>query len=131
LNEVYFDWIYMKFLESGRWLFPVPFIVFGLFHLSMSNHYADQMPNYMPGGAFFICVLGFCMIAAGVSLYTGIKARWAALALAVMLLLFIVMLHAPAAIYGGEHTQMALTMLFKDLGLMAGALLYAQYVAKE
>lgn len=120
----------MSFIQLGRWLFPVPFIVFGLFHLSMSNHYADQMPNYIPGGTFFICILGFCMIAAGISLYIGVKDRLAALCLAVMLLLFIVLLHAPAAIYGGEQSQMALTMLFKDLGLMAGALLYAQYVGK-
>lgn len=66
------------------------------------------------------------MIAAGISMYLGIKDKLAATLLAVLLLLFIVLLHAPGAIGGGEHAQLATTMLFKDLGLMAAAMMYAQ-----
>ena len=115
-----------NFLALGRWIFPAPFIVFGLFHYIGASQYADMLPSYMPGGIWLIYFIGTCMIAAGISMYLGIKDKLAASSLAVMLLLFIVLLHAPAAIAGGERAQLATTMLFKDLGLMAAAMIYAQ-----
>jgi putative oxidoreductase len=123
--------LFMRFIELGRWLFPAPFIIFGLFHFTTPRYYADQLPSYIPAGEWLIKGVGVAMIAAAVSMYLGVKDRWAALFVAALLLVFIGVLHAPTAIGGGEKSQLALAMLFKDLGLMAGALLYAQYVGKN
>jgi uncharacterized membrane protein len=114
------------FLSLGRWIFPVPFIVFGLFHYIGATQYADMLPSYMPGGIWLIYFVGTCMIAAGISLLLGIRDKLAATLLAVLLLLIIIFIHAPGAIGGGERSQLSTTMLFKDLGLMAAAMMYAQ-----
>lgn len=120
------------FISLGRRLFPIPFAVFGLFHLMNAQVMADYVvPAYMPAKVVWVYLSGAGLIAGAVSMWIGKMDKLASVLLAVMLLLIILMVHLPGAMAGGEGAQNSVSMVLKDLGMMAGCLIYAQTLAKD
>ncbi len=115
---------------AARALYGLPFVVFGLFHLSAGGKMAGMVPSYVPGGAFWIYFTGACMLAAGLAILTGIQGRLAALLLAVLLLVYILTIHLPG-LSNPAMRQMNLMELLKDTGLMGGALALAGNLGKK
>lgn len=110
----------------GRILFSVPFLFFGIGHLRMANDMAKMVPSWVPGGVFWIYFTGIAMILAAVSIITTFQARIVCFLLAVLLLIYIVTLHAP------HMDQMEhMSAFFKDTGLMGGALFLAGSLGKK
>lgn len=121
-----------RFLSLGRWLFPVPFLVFGLLHFMNAQVMADAVvPAYMPAKMVWVFLSGAGLIAAALSMYLGKYDKLATTLLAVFLLLLVLMVDLPGAMSGGEAAQNSVSMLLKDLGLAAAAMLYAVHVAKD
>lgn len=108
--------------QAGRWLFAIPFGIFGLFHFMNASAMSGMIPGYLPGGVFWIYLTGVALLAASVSFIIGQKVRLAGQLLALMLLLFVLLLHLPGAL---EGDQASTTNLLKDLALAGGALLMA------
>ena len=119
------------FLSLGRWLFPVPFAVFGLFHFMNAQGMTGVVPSYMPAPIAWVYLTGAALIGGAISMYIGKYDKLAATLVAVYMLILVLMVHLPGAMAGTEMSQMSISMLLKDLGLAAGAMLYAQYVAKD
>ncbi len=119
------------FLSLGRWIFPIPFAVFGLMHFMNADALAGYVPGYMPAPKIFVYLAGAGLIGSAVSMYIGKYDKLATTLLAVMLLLFVLMIHMPGAMGGGEGSQMAMSNVLKDLGLAGGAMLYASKVARD
>lgn len=112
-------------LSLGRWLFPIPFLVFGAFHFMN----ADAMAGMTPGGSVaLVYISGAGLVLAAISMFIGKFDKLASILLAVLMLLMIVLIHAPGAAKGD---QMAVSSLLKDIGLMAGAMMYALGFAKD
>lgn len=108
------------FLSLGRWIFPIPFAIFGLFHFMNAQVMADYVvPAYLPAKAIWVYLSGAGLIAAAVSMYLGKYDKLATTLLAVFLLLLVLMVHMPGAMGGGEGAQASMSMVLKDLGLMA------------
>ncbi len=104
----------------GRILFAVPFLMFGIGHLTKAKDMVGMVPTWVPGGIFWVYFTGVAMLIAAVSIITTFKARLICILLAVLLLVYIITLHAP------HMDQMQhMTALFKDLGLMGAALYLA------
>ncbi len=119
-------------LSLGRWIFPLPFAVFGLFHFMNTQVMADYVvPAYMPAKTIFVYLSGAGLIAAAVSMYIGKYDKLATTLLGVMLLLFALMVHLPGAMGGGENATSSMGNLLKDIGLAAACFLYAQNQAKD
>ncbi len=116
------------FLSLGRWLFAIPFAIFGFFHFMNASQMVDMIPNYLPVPYFWLFLAGAGLIGASVAMLLGKYDKLAATLLGVELILFILLLHLPAIMRG---EQMAMAVLLKDLTLAGAALLYAQYVAKD
>jgi putative oxidoreductase len=116
------------FISLGRWLFPIPFAVFGLFHLMSADAMAGMVPAYFPAQVFWVYLSGAGLIAGAVSMWIGKMDKLASVLLSVMLLIIILTMHLPGAM-GGDH--IATSMVLKDLGMMAGCLIYAQTLAKD
>lgn len=113
----------MKNLKSiGRYLFTVPFALFGIMHILMANDMAGLVPSWLPGGVFWVYVTGLALIAAAVSFVTQKHTYLAGLLTAGLMLVFVLTLHLPGVI-GGD--MMAMSGLLKDIGLGGGALLLA------
>lgn len=90
---------------------------------------APTVPSYMPAPTAFVYFTGISLIAAAVSMYIGKYDKLAATLLAVFMLILVLTVHLPGAMAGTN--QISMPMLLKDLGLAAGAMIYASYVAKD
>lgn len=105
-------------------LFAVPFAGFGILHLVRTDMFVGMVPSFIPGGAFWVYLLGVGMLFAASSFVTGVWVRQAALGIVVMLLIFITTLWLPRLLWP-ESTSLGGTLagLFKDFGLLGGALM--------
>ena len=99
-------------------LFAVPFVFFGINHLMAGSNMAGMVP--IPAGTFWIYFTGIAQLLAAFAFLANIKVRLAGYLLALYLLILVLAIHLPGAVQGNELSS---TMLVKDIGLMAGALL--------
>ncbi len=81
--------------NTGRVLFGISSVVFGVDHFLALNLIASLVPAWMPGHLFLASLAGAVMIAAGLSLLTQWMGGWAAFGLGTMYLLFVLTLHLP------------------------------------
>ena len=112
---------------AGRYVFAIPFLIFGVFHFMNASNMAGMIPGWLPGGVFWVYLTGLALIAASVSMMIKVMDQLASFLLGVMLIIFVLLLHLPGAL---EGDQMATTSALKDLAMAGGAWLYAGYVAK-
>ncbi len=116
-------------LGIGKYLFAVPFAIFGLFHFMG----ADAMAGMTPGGAVMVYFTGICLIAAAVSIIIGKYDKLATAFLGLMLLLFVVILHVRGVMNATDEMakQAATGNLLKDLALAGAAWMYAASISKD
>lgn len=108
----------------GKYLFSLPLLVFGAFHFMG----LDAMASWAPGGKIGVIISGLGLIAASVSMLIGKYDKLAAMLLALMLILFVVLIHSKGAMAGD---QMATSGLLKDVMLAGAALMYAKTMARD
>jgi len=108
-------------LNIGKYLYAVPFAIFGLFHFLN----AENMKGLAFGSSILVYLTGAALIAAAVSLIIGKLDKLAAVLLAVFLVLTALLVHLEAATSGDPGS------LLKDLMLAGAALMYAKTMAKD
>lgn len=113
--------------KIGRYVFALPFGIFGLLHFMNASAMAGMVP--IPGGVFWIYLTGVALLAASVSIFIEKYARLACILLGVMLIIFVLSIHLPGVI-GGEM-QPNMTNLLKDLALAGGAWILAGNYSSE
>ncbi len=120
----------MKALTTtiARFVFALPFLIFGLFHFMNTSDMTGMVPGWLPGGAFWVILTGLALIGASVSIMIRVWDYWATLLLALMLILFVLFVHLPGATEGDQN---AMTSLLKDTALAGASLLYAGYVSRS
>jgi uncharacterized membrane protein len=79
----------------GRLLFAFALVVFGVQHFMYAGFVATVVPSWIPGPLAWTYLTGVAMIAAGLSLAVGTKARLSGFLLGIMFLLWVALLHAP------------------------------------
>ena len=111
----------------GRIFLAIPFLVFGFTHLMYSDMMAGMVPQWIPGGAFWVIFTGVAEIAAGCAFLTGLKVKLAGYLTALLVLIYVLTIHLPAMMGAADAAagMMSMTALLKDLGLIGGALLVA------
>ena len=115
-------------IQSGRWLFASMFAIFGLLHFGPLEFTLDYIPSYLPFPVFWVYLVGVALIAFSVSAWTGTLDKLAAVLLALMLLLFVLMIHVPRAI---EGNFMGILGVFRDTANVGAALMYADKYARD
>ncbi|HEU5218122.1 MAG TPA: DoxX family membrane protein [Gemmatimonadales bacterium] len=80
---------------AARCGFGVSLLAFGLFHFVYHGYIESVVPAWIPGHTFWTYSIGCALIAAGLAILTGIKARLAATLLAIMFGSWVIILHAP------------------------------------
>ena len=106
--------------DTGRILFAIPFAVFGLLHFIYGSNMAGIVPSWLPGAIFWVYLTGLAMIAAAVALITKKQIFLASILLAVLMLIFVLTVHLPSALSGGQMSG-----LLKDFALGGAALMIA------
>lgn len=117
-------------LNLGKWVFAVPFAVFGILHIMNANQMAGMVPAYFSGGALWVYLTGFAQLAFATSVVIGKYDKLAAVLCALMLLIFILTLHLPS-LSNLEMSKLGMTNMLKDLGLIGGAMMYASRFAND
>ncbi len=104
---------------AGKYLFAIPFLIFGIFHFMNAQAMAGMVPSFIPGGIFWIYLTGLAFIAAASSVLLNKQVKRAMQLLALMLMIFVITIHLPATI----NNMSAASNLLKDVALAGGALL--------
>lgn len=108
--------------KIGKIVYAVPFAIFGLFHFIAAPAMSGIVPSYIPFPIVWVYLTGLSLIAASVSIITGIKTHLATILLAVLLGIFVILVHLPGAAAGNQASTAA---LLKDTALLGAALLIA------
>src|SRR5579884_3837402 len=100
----------------------IPLAVFGAEHLS-GQIPLNMVPPYMPWRVFWLYFVGFALIAAALSIATGIEVRWSGLLFGIMMFLFVAMLHIPGAVATGS--RIAWTVVIREMSFGGAGLALA------
>lgn len=104
-------------------LYALIWAYFGVNHMVHAKDIAPMVP--IPGGVFWVFITGVGMLMACIAIILNKKAKLACYLLALMLLIFIFAIHVPGLM---NNNPMAPTMLLKDIGLMAGAIVIGNVI---
>lgn len=119
----------MKTVQNlGKWLFIIPFAAFGLLHFGPLEFSLPYVPAWLPAPVFWIYFLGACLFAFTVSAVTRRLDGLASLLLALLLFVFVAVIHVPAAASGDFVGVIA---VMRDTAMAGAALLYAVYVSAD
>jgi uncharacterized membrane protein YphA (DoxX/SURF4 family) len=113
-----------KIIVLGRVFAAAPLAVFGGEHLSGFRFIAGGVPPWMPFHIFWAIFVGLALIAAAVSLALERYVLLSSALVAIMIFLFVVMLHIPR-LMGTPHDRFAWTIVLRDSTFAAGFLAYA------
>jgi len=113
--------------KIGIILYALAMGVFGVNHFLHASEMSAVVPDYMPGGGkLWIYITGAALILAALAFLTGKYNRLAGLLLALMLIIFVLMLHIPGLMHADEASKgMFIGNLLKDTALAGGALVIA------
>jgi len=114
--------------KIGRFVYAIPFAIFGLFHFMNANAMAGMVP--IPGGSFWVYLTGIALVGASLALIIQKEVKLVALLLGIMLLIFALSIHLPGVISGGEGMQTSMSNMLKDLAL-AGAAFFVSGVYSD
>ncbi len=113
-----------KLTTLGRFLYAIPFAIFGINHFFMMDYYMGLLTSFIPHTAFILLLVGVLLIAASISIMTGKLIRLSTILLAALLFIFILTIHIPHLVHGVDKTETIINLL-KDTSLMGGSLMIA------
>jgi uncharacterized membrane protein YphA (DoxX/SURF4 family) len=116
-------------IAFGPLFFAWPLALFGMQHIVFLHDVMTAVPSWMPGHMFWAVFVGIALVAASLSIVTGIKTELAALMVAVMLFLFVLLIYVPNLVQ--NPGDLAVTALMRDLSLSGGALALAGTLAEK
>ena len=115
--------------KVSKYLYAVPFLIFGLFHFMNASQMAGMVP--IPGGVFWVYLTGLAHLAAAISIIIEKKTRLAGLLLGLMLIIFALSVHLPEVIGSGGENANAMSNFLKDTALAGGAWIIASKYGDE
>ncbi len=117
-------------LGLGKYLFAVPFAIFGIMHLMNADSMAGMAPF---GGSIIVYITGLCLIAAAVSIIIGKYDKLATALLGLFLLLTALLVHAKGLSNAADAGASAAAMggLLKDIMLAGAAWMYSASLSKD
>lgn len=110
-------------LNLGKWLFAIPFAVFGVLHFMG----AKDMAGMAPGGEIMVYIVGVALLLAGISMMIGKMDKLAAVLLALLLLIIAGAVHLPAM----SDNPNEMGNILKNVIMAGAALMYAKSMAKD
>ena len=113
-----------KILAFGPLFFAPPMAVFAAQHFTEAKAVATLVPSWIPGHLFWTYFVGTALVAASTGIALKKQARLAAILLAVMLIVFVLLLHVPR-IMADPKNVIAWAIALRDVAFSAGAMAFA------
>ncbi len=105
-------------------LFGLCCVMFGVSHFAYAKVTGSMVPAWLPMRLQLAYVTGAIHVGTGIALLAGLRRRWAALAEALMMSSFVLLVHGPrVAAHPGDRTE--LTLLFVAVTLTSAAWIVA------
>lgn len=106
------------------YLLAVILILFGILHYENAHALVVYIPSAVPGGIIWVYLVGTAFILVGISFLTNKMVKTAGYLLAILLFIFIIIIHIPNYLEAGneEMRNMALVSLLKDTAIAGFAL---------
>ena len=127
------DWKAARGLEKlilfGPVFYAAPIAAFGTEHFTVAA-IVSMVPSWIPWHPFWVYLVGVCLIAAGLSLVTGIQTRLAASLLGLTFFLFVVLMDVPAWLQDPKD-RFAAALALRELAFSGGALALAGSLAQK
>jgi uncharacterized membrane protein YphA (DoxX/SURF4 family) len=120
----------VKAVTLGRICFALCLPPLGLSHFIYAEPAASLLPTWMPAALFLTYLTGAGHISAGVSLVTGVLARFAAPLLCAMFGSFVLLLHLPRVL-ASPNSRYEWTMLLVSLALNGAAWVIAAAIQQR
>lgn len=100
---------------------------FGVRHLLYPDVLVVTVPDFLPGGKFWVYLTGVAFILAAISFFINVWVRTAAYLLALLLFIIVFTIHLPNYMQTADkaYQQMAMTNMLKDAALAAFSLYIA------
>lgn len=113
-------------------LLALVMIIFGIQHFTNPDNMLVYVPLYLPQGIVWVYLVGLAFILAALAFITNRFVSLAGYLLAVLLVLFVVLIHIPNHLNSGDPgmRQIALVNALKDTAL-AGFAMYIASTAKH
>ncbi len=108
----------------ARMIFAATVALFGLFHFLGAAAMAGMVPSYLTfiPGEIWVYLTGLCLLGAAAAIVLERQVKLACYLLALMLVLFVLMLHVPN-LADAEKGQMAMASMLKDMAMAMCAIL--------
>ncbi len=113
----------------GKYLFAIPFIIFGVMHLINASSMTAMVS--LPGGVVWVYVSGLAMLLAGVAILIGRKDSVATFLLGMLLLIYALLIHLPNVINTQGSDAISMMNLLKDTALAGAAFVYSRSAARD
>ena len=109
-----------KLVALSHAFFAAPLAVFGAEHLSGDQGILSLVPSYMPWRIFWFYFVGVALVAAALSLATGILVRWSGLLVGILMFLFVALLWIPGSL-SDPHNRIGWVIVCRESSFGAGA----------
>lgn len=117
-----------KLISLGKWLFVIPFLVFGFLHFGPLEFSLPYVPEWLPFRVFWVYFAGVCFVLFVASAIVKKYDKLAAVLLALCMLLFVLLVHVPGAASGDFKSVIGAV---RDITMCGAALMYAGAFAKD
>jgi uncharacterized membrane protein len=115
------------FIPVGRYFFALMMLLFGIDHFLYLDFVASLVPTWIPGPYFWSYFAGVALFGAGLAIILDFRVRLVANLLAIMIFLWLVLLHIPRAIAdphslnGNEITSVFEAFAYPGIALVLAA----------
>jgi uncharacterized membrane protein YphA (DoxX/SURF4 family) len=117
-----------KITTLGKWLFVIPFAIFGFLHFGPLEFSLPYVPTWLPFPTFWVYFIGVCLFAFAISASIGKLDKLASLLLAILLFVFVFTIHIPKALSGDFVGVIGAT---RDICMAGASILYGALIAKD
>lgn len=105
---------------TARYIFTLAFAVFGIQHFMYAGYIASLIPNWLPARLFLAYFVGVVFLSTALSLFLSWQSQLFTFLLGAMLLIFVIILHAPRVI-ASPGTEPEWVSLFVALAMCGTA----------
>ncbi len=109
-----------KWFKWAKITYSIPLGLTGLVYLINPQGTVESLTSFIPGGLALIYVGGVLWLALGLAIASNFHTRYAAWGVIYLLSAYLIMIHVPA-LTTGEHLNIVLFELLRNLSLMGGA----------